>query len=264
MLFVIDIGNTQIVAGVYQSGRLKKSWRLRTHRDWSQEEMAALLRGFFDQDQISRKAVKGIAVSSVVPSLVEVFEKACWQLFQIKPLFIHAGLKLGISIKTDHPQEVGADRLVNAAAAWQQVKGPVLVLDMGTAITVDVVSGKGEYLGGLIAPGVAISAEALTRRAAKLPQVDLDVPEHAIGKNTVDSIKSGIYYGTLGQVRELLAACSRELGKAKPRILATGGWSSWVPMDKLKVDKVDKELTLKGLKWIYEHNGSPKAKGKKS
>jgi type III pantothenate kinase len=263
VLFTIDIGNTNIVGGVFDARSLKKTWRLTTHRDWTVNEMAALLRGFFNQDKIARSKIEGIAVSSVVPSLVPVFEECCVRLFRRKPLIIDHTLKLGIKVKTDKPSEVGADRLVNAAQAWHQVKRAVLILDMGTAITVDAVNQHGEYVGGAIAPGITVALDALVHRAAQLPRVDLEKPVSPLGANTTDSIRAGIYYGTVGQVGELLKQCAAGLG-GKPVIFATGGWASWVPLQQLGVKVVDPDLTLKGLKTLYQKNRAPRRRNSRN
>ena len=256
---MIDIGNTHIVAGVYRGEKLVHSWRIATHRQWTSDEVVSLLRGFFQQEKLKPTSVKGACVSSVVPPLIPVFEKVCLKLFKIESLVVSCKLEMGIQVKTDVPAEVGADRLVNAAAAFKAWGGPLVLVDMGTAITVDAVNAQGHYLGGAIAPGVNLGAEALVQRTAKLPRVELDKPLKAIGSNTIESIRSGVYHGAVGQVREIIKQVSKNM-RPRPKIIATGGWASWMPVKEIGIDKVDMDLTLKGLKLIWKLNQKKKSK----
>ena len=260
MLFVVDIGNTNIVAGVYRGETLARSWRLTTHRHWTADEVGVLLRGFFQQENIVMEEIQGVCVSSVVPDLVPVFEDASQRLFGCAALVVTHLLDLGISVKTDVPGEVGADRLVNAAAGFAQWGGPLILLDLGTAMTVDAISKSGEYLGGAIAPGIQLSMEALVARTAKLPRVEIAKPASPIGANTTEAIRSGLYHGTLGQLGELIARIKDVLGQDAV-VAATGGWSKWLPLADLGVLHRDPDLTLAGLRLIYQRNTSSFRKG---
>jgi type III pantothenate kinase len=253
VLFTLDIGNSNVVAGIFEGSRLKTHWRFETRRAWKAGELAALLRGLFNKERLATAKVEGAIISCVVPRLDRVSQNAASRLFGCPAVLVSHRLDLGISIKTARPADVGADRLVLAAAAWQRIKGPVLVLDMGTAITVDAVNGRGEYIGGAIAPGVSVSLQALVQRAAAITDIELKKPKSAIGRGTAEAVRSGIYNGTVGQVGELLRSCRAELG-GKAVIIATGGWAGWVPLKKLGVSRVDPNLILKGLRFIYLRN----------
>lgn len=262
MLFTLDIGNTNVVAGVFhpkakgqrpRRGSLAHSWRFASDRLKTADEYLSLLRGFFRQAGFNPGRVKGCILASVVPPLTPVFEEACRRFFRRDPLVVGPHLDLGLKVLTDQPGEVGADRLVNAVAGFALYGGPLIVLDFGTATTFDAISSRGEYLGGAIAPGVAISAEALVARTARLPRIDMEKPRSPIGKNTVESMRSGIYFGTLGQVRELLKRFHSVLGPGC-KAVATGGLSHWLPVKDLGLDAVDPLLTLEGLRLIYLRN----------
>ncbi len=260
MIFVLDIGNTNVVAGVYERegaapgrGRLRQAWRFASDRLKTTDEYLSLLRDFFRQAGLNPARVRGGILSSVVPPLTLVFEEACRRLFGRPALVVGPGLDLGLKGLTDNPSEVGADRLVNAVAGFALHGGPLVVMDFGTATTFDAVSRKGEYLGGAIAPGVSISTEALVSRTARLPRIDMARPLSPIGRNTVESMRSGIYYGTLGQAREILSRLRRELGPGC-RAVATGGLSGWLPVKELGLDSVDPDLTLEGLRLLFQRN----------
>jgi len=278
LLFVIDVGNTNVVAGIYPLPKLKSrppshkaaagqapspkaplaAWRFATDRSKTPDEYQSLLRDFLRQAGIAPSRVKGAILASVVPALVPVMEDLCRRLFGLPLMVVGDQLDLGLSIATRDPREVGADRLVNAVAAHARWGGPLVVLDFGTATTVDVVSAKGEYLGGAIAPGVLISAEALASRTAKLPRIEMERPARAIGRSTIESMRSGIYHGTVGQVRELLAQVIKELG-GRPKVVATGGLSRWLPLKELGIHAMAPDLTLEGLCRIWARN-APKTK----
>jgi type III pantothenate kinase len=266
LLFVIDVGNTNVVAGLYplpgkHPAALKAplaAWRFATDRSKTTDEYQSLLRDFLRQSGIAPSRVRGAILASVVPALVPVMEDLCRRLFGLPLLVVGPELDLGLAIATLDPREVGADRLVNAVAAHARWGGPLVVLDFGTATTVDVVSAKGAYLGGAIAPGVLISAEALASRTAKLPRIEMERPARAIGRSTIESMRSGIYHGTVGQVRELLAQVLKELG-GKPKVVATGGLSRWLPLKELGIHAMAPDLTLEGLCRIWARN-APKTK----
>ncbi|HBT20655.1 MAG TPA: type III pantothenate kinase [Peptococcaceae bacterium] len=254
MLFVADIGNTNIVIGVFNGkGKLLSSWRIRTDEEKPADEYEVLIRNFFCFKEIDLKGISGAAVSSVVPTLTGTFEALMKSLFKVEPLILGPGVKTGMPIKTDNPREVGADRIANSVAAYELYGGPVIVADFGTATTFDVVSEKGEYLGGTISPGVYISMEALSRRAAKLPWVDFRKPDRVIGKNTISSMQSGIMCSVIGCINYTVAAIRKELGMPA-QVVATGGLAHMVGRYTESIDYIDPDLTLKGLRIIYSRN----------
>lgn len=254
MLLVLDIGNSNAVAGVYQGSRLLRSWRFASNAHKTADEYAVLLEDFFKQSGLKTAKVKAAILASVVPPLVPVFEDALRRLFKVAALVVAPGMDLGLEVLVRNPEEVGADRLVNAVAGFHLFGGPLLVLDFGTATTLDAVSGQGQYLGGAIAPGVAISIEALVSRTAKLPRIEMAKPRDPIGDSTLEAMRSGIYYGTLGATRELCqrlgAALARRDGRT-PKIIATGGLSYWLPGEELGIQAVVPDLTLQGLRLIH-------------
>ena len=253
MLFVADIGNTDVVMGMYSDGRLSACWRMGMDTKKTVDEYEVAVRGFLALDGIYPGDVKGAIISSVVPTVTGVFEKLASRLFKVQPLVVGAGIKTGMTIKTDNPREVGADRIANAVAAYELYGGPVIVADFGTATTFDVVSATGEYMGGLISPGINISMEALFQRAAKLPRVALVKPASAIGKNTVASMQAGIMYSVIGGINFSVQAIWKELG-AQAKVVATGGLAELVGPQAEIVDIINRELTLEGLRIIYDRN----------
>jgi type III pantothenate kinase len=253
MLLVADVGNTNIVLGVFEGDNLKASWRMGTDLQKTVDEYEVFLRGFLALDGIDVSKVNGAIIGSVVPNITEVFINLIYKVFGVKPLIVGSGIKTGMTIKVDNPREVGADRISNAIAAYILYGGPVIVADFGTATTFDVVSAKGEYLGGMIFPGINISMEALFQRAAKLPRVALTKPERAIGKNTVSSIQSGIMHSVIGGINYSVEALWEELG-ARAKVVATGGLAERVGDQTEVVDAVNNTLTLEGLRIIYERN----------
>jgi len=260
MLLVLDIGNTNIVAGVYQGPRLLHSWRFASDRLKTSDEFSVLLTDLFAQAKLKPQAISASILASVVPLLVPVLSTAVHRLTDSRPMVVSPALKLGIEIRTRLPEEVGADRLVNAVAGFAAYGGPLLIIDFGTATTVDAVSADGAYLGGAIAPGINISMEALVARTAKLPRIEMAPPKNPIGDSTVESMRSGQYYATLGGIRELCSVLGKELrkrdGKA-PQVLATGGLSYWLPTRELGIKAIVPDLTLEGLRLIYERNRGP-------
>jgi len=253
MLLVIDIGNTSISLGIYRGKKLMESWRISTSIEKSSEEYGAEILGSFDSGKIDKKNISGIAISCVVPPLLPVFEEISQRYFHIKPLVVGGEGELGMPILYDNPQEVGADRLSTSIAAFELYKGPLIVVDFGTATTFDVISEKGEYVGGVIAPGVGISSQALFEKAALLPHVEPAKPESVIGKNTRKSMQAGIVYGSIGQVREILSRIKREMG-GNPKIVATGGYATLIAPEVEMIDTVNQELVLEGMRIIWERN----------
>ena len=250
MLLAIDIGNTHLVLGIFKGDQLVHSWRVVTRRNQTFDEYAVLFRNLFELEGIASKDIEGMVISSVVPPLNETFESLARQYFSLEPLFIEATRQDLVPIPTyKPPADVGADRIVNAMAAFDLIGGPSIVVDFGTATTFDAISGKGEYLGGVIAPGIGISAEALFSRASKLPRIEIRKPSKVIGDSTVGSMQSGLYFGYVGLVEGILRNMKEELGEVQ--VLATGGLASLVAAATEAIDRVEEDLTLFGLKLFH-------------
>ncbi len=250
MLLAIDIGNTQLVLGIFKGDQLVHSWRVVTRRNQTFDEYAVLFRNLFELEGISSEDIEGMVISSVVPPLNKTFESLAKQYFSLDPLFIEATRQNLVPIPTyKPPADVGADRIVNAMAAFDLTGGPSIVVDFGTATTFDAISGKGEYLGGVIAPGISISAEALFSRASKLPRIEIRKPSKVIGDSTVGSMQSGLYFGYVGLVEGILGKMKGELGEAQ--VLATGGLASLVAAATDAIDRVEEDLTLFGLRLFH-------------
>ena len=253
MLLTIDVGNTNTVLGVFDGASLQHHWRIETSHTRTGDEYGILARQLFAAVGLDHRAVKAVAVSSVVPPMAFTLTQMATRYFGVEPLFVGPGVKTGMPILYENPREVGADRVVNAVAAYEKWKQGLIVVDFGTATTFDAVTPKGEYLGGAICPGVAISMEALFQAASKLPRVEFARPPQVVGRNTVHSMQSGLVYGYVGLVDGICARMAGELG-FPPKVVATGGLASLVAGLSQAISEVDEHLTLDGLRLIFERN----------
>jgi type III pantothenate kinase len=253
MLLTIDVGNTNTVLGVFRGEELIANWRLTTAREQTVDEYGVLTRNLFTLAGLDRDAITGVIISSVVPPVNWTLAEMSRVYFGKKALFVEMGVKTGMAVLVDNPAEVGADRIVNGVAAFHVYGGPCIVVDFGTAITFDAISAKGEYLGGAIAPGLGISAEALFARAAKLPRVEVKDPGKVIGTNTVTHMQAGLYYGAVDMVDGMLARMKKELGESA-KVIATGGQARLVAKGSKYIEHTDDFLTLTGLRLIWEKN----------
>ncbi len=268
MLLAIDVGNSNTVLGLYDLAVEPKpgeeipmvaDWRITTPQNLTASECGIVLSNLFSLHSLDMASVTGIVISSVVPPLDPILRQVSEVYFHIKPMFVEPGIKTGLPILTDNPSEVGADRIVNCVAAFTRFGGPTIVVDLGTATTFDVISRKGEFLGGAIAPGLRISADALFARAARLPRVDIKRPAKVIGTNTVDNMQIGLYYGYIGLVDGILERMIAELG-AETKVIATGGLAKLIAGGSKYISLVDDRLTLTGLRLIYQRNMTAKSK----
>jgi len=271
MLLVLDVGNTNTVLGVFarvakvnaaeavlspdavRYERLVANWRVATIHTQTVDEYGVLFRNLFAMDNLEPSGIRGIVISSVVPPVDSTLRQVCERYFNSKPLFIEPGVKTGMPVQYDNPAEVGADRIVNSVAAYEKYGGPCISVDFGTATTFDCVSAKGEYVGGVICPGIGISAEALFGRTARLQRVDIRKPARVIGTNTVASMQSGLYYGYLGLVDGVIELLLKEMGK-DTKVVATGGLASLFGSGSKYIKTVDDLLTLDGLRIVWERN----------
>lgn len=265
MLLAIDIGNTNTVLGLYRldgdKPELAAHWRVTTHRSQTVDEYGVLFINLFEMHGFKPNQVGHIIISSVVPPVEGTLRQVCENYFHLQPLFVEPGIKTGMAVLVDNPSELGADRLVNAIAAYERYGGPCIVVDFGTATTFDVISERGEYLGGAISPGLGISADALFSRAARLGRVDIKRPSKVIGTNTVTHLQTGLYYGYIGLVDGILERIIAELG-SQPRVIATGGLARQISEDSRYIAEIDDMLTLDGLLILFERNRAAKPRGK--
>ncbi len=253
MLLAIDVGNTHIMLGVFREENIMVYWRLATCKESTEDELGMIVKNLLHNSRLKLTDIESIAISSVVPPLMYSLERMATKYFNIEPLVIGPGIKTGLNIVTDNPREVGADRIVNAVAAHNLYEGPLIIVDFGTATTFCAVSESGDYLGGVIAPGIGISLEALFERAAKLPRVEIIRPERVIGKDTIASMQSGIVFGFVGQVDGIVRRMINEF-TVEPKVIATGGFASLIARESETICKVNSLLTLEGLRIITNMN----------
>jgi type III pantothenate kinase len=253
LLLVIDVGNSNIVLGVYEGDRLVRDWRIFTDKSKTTDEYNIIVHDLFRLGGVDSATVKDIIISSVVPTLTGVLEKLSFDHFGRKAYVVGPGIKTGMPIHYDNPKEVGADRIVNAVAGFEKYKTSLIIVDFGTATTFDYVNRKGEYCGGAIAPGLVISTEALFQKASKLPRVEISRVSQVIAKNTVNSMQAGIFYGYVGLVDGIVAKMKSE-SKDNPKVVATGGLAALIAPESKSVDIIEEFLTLEGLRILYERN----------
>ena len=256
MLLAVDIGNTNIALGLFDGKKLCQHWKIRSEREKTSDEYGIVLLNLLSLAHLGAQDIKSVILSSVVPPLTPVFQDLSQELLAVRPLVIGPGLKTGMPILYENPQEVGADRVVASVAAFEKYGGPAIVVDFGTATTFDAISGHGEYLGGAIAPGIQIAAEALYLKTAKLPRIEIKKPRQAIGRTTVISMQSGLYFGYIGLVANIISEISKELGE-EIKVVATGSFASQIYSDLKQIDHLEPFLVLEGLRIIYERNKEP-------
>jgi type III pantothenate kinase len=259
MLIVFDIGNTAIGLGLFQGKKLLTDWKIKSDREKTTDEYGIFFCNLLNHKKLSPQKIKGAIISSVVPPLTPIIQTACEKFFRVKPLVVGPGIKTGVPILYENPAEVGSDRIVVACAAYEKYGGPCLVVDFGTATTFDAISEKGEYIGGAIAPGIQISAEALYLRTAKLPRIEVKKPRSAIGRTTVSSMQSGLYFGYIGLVSNIIAEISKEL-RTRPRVISTGGFAEMIAAEIPAIEFYEPNLVLEGLRLVYEKNRRPEKK----
>ncbi|WP_101847108.1 type III pantothenate kinase [Halobacillus sp. Marseille-P3879] len=259
MIFVLDVGNTNTVLGVFENKQLNYQWRIKTDRYKTEDEYGMLIKSLFDHEGLTFEDIDGVIISSVVPPIMFALERMSRYYFKKTPMIIgDSAIDPGLLMKYPNPHEIGADRIVNAVGAIEEYKTPLIIIDFGTATTYCYVSGKGEYVGGAIAPGINISMEALYAKAAKLPKIEIKSPEQVVGSSTVEAMQSGVFYGYVGQVDEVVRRM-KETAEATPTVVATGGLATLIGDESRTIDVIDPYLTLKGLNKIYQNNKDNKA-----
>ena len=253
MILVIDVGNTHTVVGVYKEEKLLGHWRISTDLNKTEDEYGMLVKSLLSDSNLSFSDIESVVISCVIPPVTWILKKMSVDYFKVSPIIVGPGTKTEIYIKTDNPKEVGADRIVNAIAAYKLYGGPVIIVDFGTATTFCAVNKEGAYLGGAITPGIEISAEALFEKTAKLPKIEFIKPKHSISSNTITAMQSGMFFGYLGLTNELIRRFKRELGENSV-VVATGGKAELMGNESKLIDKINPFLTLQGLRMIYEMN----------
>ncbi|WIV13075.1 type III pantothenate kinase [Proteiniborus sp. MB09-C3] len=254
MILVCDVGNTNAVLGVFQGEKLLKDWRISTDKDKTSDEYGIIIDQLFKYNGLNIEDVEGVIISSVVPNLMHTLQAVSIKYLNKEALIVGPGIKTGVNIKYDNPREVGADRIVNAVAAYEKYGGPIIIVDFGTATTFCAISKDGEYEGGIISPGIIISSEALFQKTAKLPKIEIVKPEKVINKNTVSSLQSGIIYGYVGLVDYIVKRMKAEMSDEVKAVIATGGLSTLIASESETITNIDRMLTLEGLRMIYEKN----------
>ena len=253
MLLALDIGNTNIAVGVFEGKNIIQHWKIRSDREKTSDEYEIILLNLLSLAHLGVENIDSVIISSVVPPLTPVFENLSKNLLKLKPLVVGPGLKTGMSILYENPQEVGADRIVASVAAFEKYGGPAIIVDFGTATTFDAISQKGDYLGGAIAPGIQIAAEALYLKTAKLPRIEIKKPKNAVGRTTVSSMQSGLYFGYIGLISNIIKEIAKELGDGI-KIIATGSFASQIYPDLESIEYLEPLLVFEGLRIIYDRN----------
>lgn len=254
MILVVDIGNTNIVLGVYKNDKLIGNWRMLTRNTKTSDEYGMFILNLLQFNKIDYKEIKSAIISSVVPNVMHSFTNTIKRYFKISPLVVGPGIKTGIMIKSENPKEVGADRIVDAVAAYEQYGGPLIVIDFGTATTYDYISKNGEFLYGITSPGIQISADALWSMAAQLPKIEIKKPTSILAKNTITSMQAGLVYGCIGQTEYIIRKIKEELNNPEIKVIATGGLGRIISSETKEINIYDPQLLLKGLKIIHDKN----------
>lgn len=262
MILVIDVGNTNIVLGVYNGKRLVASWRMMTSKSQTADEVGIFIHSLFDYSEVDADEIEAIIISSVVPNIMYSLVHGLTKYFHIQPMIVGAGMKTGVNLLMDNPKEMGSDRIVKLVAAFEIYGGPAMVIDYSTATTFDVINEKGVFVTGITAPGVQICADALTNSTAQLPKVEIKRPKSIIVKNTIGSLQAGIVYGHIGETKYIIEQTKKELDIPNLKIIATGGLAKIMECKGPLFDVIDPLLTLKGLRILYEKNKKPKAEKK--